>query len=177
MVISIIHVAFDICESNIIINPRRMRRRVTVVAVCVCVCVCLSVTKLTATYLVCKSKVQDYKVLYGVPKAWFVWISPKTLCSPVLASFANSKLLDFSRVSDSMTLRINRKMCVACYNIRYSVCTSINPRRMRIRHDCKMNPGHLSPLATFQRSWNGSARGFFLTLRVCMLTGIVGIQN
>ena len=37
-----------------------------------------------------------------------MWISPKTLCSPVLASFADSKLLDFARASDSMAKRINR---------------------------------------------------------------------
>ena len=47
-----------------------------------------------------------------------MWISPKTLCLPVLASFADSKLLDFARASDSMTLRINRTLCVARY-IRY----------------------------------------------------------
>ena len=32
-----------------------------------------------------------------------VWISPKMLCLPVLTSFADSKLLDFARASDSMT--------------------------------------------------------------------------
>ena len=95
--------------NNNIINPRHMRRRVTVVVLCVC----LSVTKLTATYLVCESKVLDYKVPYDVPKAWFMWISPKTLCLP---------------------------------------------------------PSLLSPLVSFWRSWDGSARGFFLTLRVCRLS-------
>ena len=81
-----------------------------------CVCVSLSVTKLTATYiyLLCESKV------------WCLWCSKgiicvnfsETLCSPVLASFADSKLLDFARASDSMTLHINRTLCVARY-IRY----------------------------------------------------------
>ena len=47
-----------------------------------------------------------------------MWISPKTLRSPVLASFADSKLLDFCPASSSMTLRINRTLCVAHY-IRY----------------------------------------------------------
>ena len=74
-----------------------MRCRVTVV-----VCVCLSVTELTASYLVCKSKMRCYKVPYDIPNAGFVWISLRTLCSPVLVSFADSKLLDFSRASDSM---------------------------------------------------------------------------
>ena len=102
-----------------------------------------------------------------------MWISPKTLYFPVLASFANSKLLDFSRASDGMTLRINRKMCVACY-IRYvrllTLCACA------LRHDCKMNPGAppppslLSLLATFRQSWDDSARDFFLTRRVCMLS-------
>ena len=83
-----------------IINPRHMRRRVTVVVLCVCVCVCLSVTKLTATYM------------YLVTKAWFVWIYLKMLCSPVLGSFADSKLLDFAR---AMTSHINITLCVARY--------------------------------------------------------------
>ena len=37
-----------------------------------------------------------------------MWIFPKMLCSPDLASFADSKLLDFSRASDTMTLHIPR---------------------------------------------------------------------
>ena len=58
----------------------------------VCLSVCLSVTTLAATYLVFESNLQCCKVPYGVPNPWFVWISPKTLCLPVLASFADSKL-------------------------------------------------------------------------------------
>ena len=115
----------DECYS--IINPWRMRHRVTVVILCVC----LSVTKLAATYLVCESKVQHYKDSYGVPNAWFVWILLKTLCLSVLVSFADSKLLDFSQASDSLTLRINGMLCVA----RYIRCVCIiNPRCMRFRH-------------------------------------------
>ena len=64
--------------------------------------VCLSVTTLAATYLICESNLRCCKVPYGVPNSWFVWISPKTLCSPVLASFADFKLLDFARASDSI---------------------------------------------------------------------------
>ncbi len=56
----------------------------------------LSVTTLTATYLVYESKVQCYKVPYGVPNVYIVWIWLKTLRSPALASFADAKLLDFS---------------------------------------------------------------------------------
>ena len=57
---------------------------------------CLSVTKLAATYLVCESKLQYYKVPYGVPNACIVWILLKTLYLPVSVSFADGKLLDFS---------------------------------------------------------------------------------
>ena len=66
--------------------------RVTVVVLCVC----LSVTTLAATYLVYGSRLLRYKVPYGVPNAWFVWISQKTICSPVLASFADLSFLTFS---------------------------------------------------------------------------------
>jgi hypothetical protein len=52
--------------------------------------VILSFTSVTATHgLVCESKC-------GVPKACIVWISLKTLCLQVLASFADATLLDFS---------------------------------------------------------------------------------
>ena len=73
--------------------------RVTVVVLCVCV----SVTNLAAAYLICESKVQLCKLPYSVPNACIVWISLKTLCSPVLASFADSKLHDFSPASGGMT--------------------------------------------------------------------------
>ena len=49
------------------------------------------------------------------------WIPLKMLYSPVLESFTDSKLLDFARASNSMTLHINRTLCVACYN---TVCMS-----------------------------------------------------
>ena len=80
-----------------------MRRRVTIVVLCVCVSVCLSVNSLTASYFVCKSQAECYMILYSVSNACIVWISLKTLCSPVLAAFADSKILDFARAGDSMT--------------------------------------------------------------------------
>ena len=73
----------------VIINPRRIREGYGSHSVC------LSVTKLAAIYLVYKSKLQCYMIPYGIPNACIVWIPLKTLCSPVLASFADSKLLDF----------------------------------------------------------------------------------
>ena len=118
--------------SIIIINPPCMCRRVMVVILCVC----LSVTELTATYFVCKSKVHvwRYKVPYtwhSKRTVWFMWILSKSLYLPVLASFADSMLLDFSRASDSMTLHINRMLCVPCY-LQYG--RIINPWRMHYMH-------------------------------------------
>ena len=48
------------------INPRRMRRRVTVVVLCVRVSVYLSFTTKSAAYLVFTSQSKFYRVLYGV---------------------------------------------------------------------------------------------------------------
>ena len=79
-----------------IFNPRRMHRRVTVVVLFVCLSVCLSVNSLTATYLVFKSKMQCHKVPYGDPNAYIMWILPTLLSLPVLALFADSKLLDLT---------------------------------------------------------------------------------
>ena len=59
-----------------------------------CVCVCPYVTKLAATYLICESKVQCYKVPYGVPNVDFA----DNALFTSLASLADSKLLDFVRI-------------------------------------------------------------------------------
>ena len=68
-----------------VINPRRMHGGYGSRSVC------LSVTALAATYLVCKSKVRCYKFPYGVSNLCILWISLKTHCSPVLASFAYNR--------------------------------------------------------------------------------------
>ena len=73
--------------------------------------VCLSVTKLAATYLVCKSKLRCYTILYGVPNACIVWISLKTLCLPVLTSFADGKLLDFSLSGTQRSINLYERLC------------------------------------------------------------------
>ena len=64
-----------------------MRHKVTVVILCVCVCmsVCLSVTTKSATYLIYTWKARYLRVLYGI---FVVWLSPKMLCSRIMASFA-----------------------------------------------------------------------------------------
>ena len=66
------------------INPWRMREGYGSHSVCT-VCLCVSVAALAATYLVYKSRVRCYKVLYGVSNVCIVWILLKTFRSPVLA--------------------------------------------------------------------------------------------
>ena len=75
-----------------------------------CVFVCLSVIKLAAICFICKSKVRYHKVPYGVLNTCIVWSSPTPLSSPLLASFAHSKLLDLS-----LRTKFNRTLSVACY--------------------------------------------------------------
>ena len=77
----------------------------------------MSITKLAATYmyLVCKSKVH----LWRYKHINCVDFSKNAL----FARFASFADLDFSQASDSMTLRMNRMLCVAHY-IRY---VHINP--------------------------------------------------
>ena len=93
--------------------------RVTVVVLCVCVC--LSVTSLTATYRICESQVRCYKVPYGIPNAWFVWISPKTLCSSVLAIICSWPLLSTLPGKSSVDRLSNMR-----FLLRYKVSSSSN---------------------------------------------------
>ena len=60
------------------------------------VVLCVRFSKLAATHLVCRSKLRCYKVPYGVLNACIVWILLRTPCSPVLISFVDGKILDFS---------------------------------------------------------------------------------
>ena len=125
----------------------------------------MSVTKLAATYLVCESKVHLCKLHYSVPNACIVWISLKTLCPPVLASFADSKLLDFSPASGGMTLHINRKLYVAQYTVRTCI---INPGRMRFRHNCKNATAFLAQHTGELSTDEAGDSGFISTLRIIM---------
>ena len=88
---SIVNLVF--VHLSAVINPQRMRKSYGSHSACVYGegSVCLSVTALAATYPVCKSIVRCYKVPYGVSNLCIVWISLKTLCSPVLASFAYNR--------------------------------------------------------------------------------------
>ena len=83
--------------------------RGTVVSLCVCVCVCmcmcvyLSVTTLTAAYIILKSKVRYHRGLHGVLNICNVWLSLKTLCSKVMASFTYHGCLPHSLTSSRRT--------------------------------------------------------------------------
>ena len=74
------------------------------------VCVCVSVIKIAAKYVphFQARNAMSYKVPYGDPNAYIVWISPTLLSLPVLTSFADSKLLD-------LILYINRTLSVTRY--------------------------------------------------------------
>ena len=63
------------------INPWRMREGYGSHFVCVCVSACLSVTALSATYLVCMSKLRHRRVSCRLLKLCIVWISLKIFCS------------------------------------------------------------------------------------------------
>ena len=63
----------------LVINPRRMREAYGSWFVCVCACVYLSVTVLTATYIILKSKVRYHRGLHGVLNICNVWLSLKRL--------------------------------------------------------------------------------------------------
>ena len=80
-----------------------MHLSLTVAVLCLCVSVCLHVTKLAAAFLVYESKCGIIIIIRFLncvtPNAWIVWI-PR--CLALLGSFADSKLLDFSRASDSL---------------------------------------------------------------------------
>ena len=81
----------------VIFNLRRMREGYGSPSVSEWVSV--SAPLLAAIYLVYEYWVQWYKVPYGVLNACIVWISLKTLCSPVMASFAHHRCLSRSPTS------------------------------------------------------------------------------
>ena len=68
-----------------------------------CVCVYLSVTALTATYIILKSKVRYHRGLHGVFNICNVWLSLKTLYSKVMASFTYHGCLPRSLTSSRRT--------------------------------------------------------------------------
>ena len=76
-----------------IINPQRMREGYCSCSLCVYVCICVSITKLAVTYLVYTLKTRCHYASHGIFKICIVWILLKTLCSKVLATFANHHCL------------------------------------------------------------------------------------
>ena len=73
------------CET--VINPLRMRRRVTVVCLCVCVCVCVSVTALVVSLLSYIAQMWYQCIQYHNSKVFNSWILLKLFCSKVIALF------------------------------------------------------------------------------------------
>ena len=55
--------------------------------------VCVSVTTKSAAYLIYMSKTRYHRVLYGIFKVFVMWLSLKTLCLKVQASFADCHYL------------------------------------------------------------------------------------
>ena len=72
------------CGRYRVINPLRMRRRVTVVCLCVCVCVCLSVTTLVASLLSYTAQMRYQCFQYDNSKVFNSWILLKLFCSKVM---------------------------------------------------------------------------------------------
>ena len=68
-------------------NPWHMRKGYSSRSVIVSVCV--SVTMLTATYLVFSSKFTCHLAFCAAFKVYIMWISAKTLCSKVMATFGD----------------------------------------------------------------------------------------
>ena len=78
-----------------VINPRHMHRRVMVVVLSVC----LYVTTLAATYLVCKSNLRCCKFLVTFQTHDLCGFRQKRFVRQSWHHFADSKLLDLSRLA------------------------------------------------------------------------------
>ena len=111
-----------------LVNQRRMCEGYGSRSVCVYQSVYLSVNSLAAIYRVCKSKLWCYTIPYGVPNAWNVWILLKTLCLPVLASFADGKLLTFPKAALNIPICMKGHVLVYTYALygMLSACTSFS---------------------------------------------------
>jgi hypothetical protein len=80
-------VTYKVITNIIIINPRRMRRRVTVLAFCQCVY--MTVTTISARAFISKHKTSYHRLLCGVFFDLITRILPKRLCSGDMAIFAS----------------------------------------------------------------------------------------
>ena len=63
----------------------------------------ITITMLATTYLIYMSKIQCYRVLYGVFKVFVVWLLLKMFRSKVLASFADHDCLSRFLMSSPWT--------------------------------------------------------------------------
>ena len=75
---------------------------------------CVSVTKLAATYLInfASPKCSYIKFLTGAPNALYCMDFAK---NALFSTFVDAKFLDFLPAGGSMTLHINRTLCIARY--------------------------------------------------------------
>ena len=85
-----------------IYNPQCMCRRVTVVVLSVCLSACYHAS-CYLPHLYNMSKIQCHRALGDIFKVSTVWLSLKTLCSTVLASFAGHHHLPHSLTSSLWT--------------------------------------------------------------------------
>ena len=90
---------------EVLINPLRMRSRVTVVVLCVC----LSVTTLVARELISTVQACYQRNQHDTSKVFNTWISLKTLCSKVMALFTlrSARPYYMKYCSYSTRIRIN----------------------------------------------------------------------
>ena len=100
-----------------------------------------------------------------------MWISQKTLCLPVLASFADSKLLDFSDPGQ-LTLHINRTLCVSRYiqdspNIR--MCKGYEGGVWERDRDCYVRPSVLNASSIY-----GSPSEVCVIIELIVFRGLSG---
>ena len=97
-----------------------------------CVSVCLLPIKLTATYLICESKLWCHKVYYGISNVCIVQNPLKTFLSSVSVSFFNGKLLHFFTITCEQRLYIYHQIVYVCMCMMYVgggvpglVCTAL----------------------------------------------------
>ena len=96
------------CDIYTVINPLRMRSRVTVVVLCVCLSVCLSVTTLVARELISTVQACYQRNQHDTSKVFNTWISLKTLCSKVMALYTLRSARPYMKYcSYSTRIRIN----------------------------------------------------------------------
>ena len=96
-----------------------------------------------------------------------MWISQRTLCLLVFASFADSKLLDFFDPGQ-LTFRINRTLGVSHYNTAYA-CTRAGSGAGDIWIATVSNASMVRPAKCVSLSSSQFSEAFLVTTRPCLL--------